>query len=117
DQPWHDVQVRIEGSAVIDVELNFAERWEESKSVRVPVGLPELYGITGGRSGPATLQVIRTIPRPDPTPSFDALTDDTSLDPFDAPVRPQRSAPAPDEDFSTLESYGRAIVNAQKFIY
>lgn len=33
---WHDVQVRIEGEAVSDVEANFRQRWEAATGTTVP---------------------------------------------------------------------------------
>ncbi len=55
---WHDVQVRIEGEAVADVEHNFRQRWEASTDDRtLPHRDPE---VDSNWNTPA--QVLRTIP-------------------------------------------------------
>jgi phosphatidylserine/phosphatidylglycerophosphate/cardiolipin synthase-like enzyme len=57
-QNWHDVQLRLEGEAVADVEHNFRQRWE---AVTGESGLPHLEpGFDPAWEVPA--QVLRTIP-------------------------------------------------------
>lgn len=55
---WHDVQVRIQGEAVADVEHNFRERWEASTNDHgLPHRDPEI-----DPSWNVPVQVVRTIP-------------------------------------------------------
>ncbi|MGA7671212.1 MAG: phosphatidylserine/phosphatidylglycerophosphate/cardiolipin synthase family protein [Nitrolancea sp.] len=55
---WHDVQVRVRGEAVADVELNFRQRWEASAS---DIPLPHLDPAVDVSWNMQT-QVVRTIP-------------------------------------------------------
>lgn len=84
---WHDVQLRIEGEAVQDVEDNFCQRWnavtgETLEPLRLPAD-PSL-------SQPA--QVVRTVPR--------------GFYPF-----------ADDGEFGIAHAYLHAIERAERFIY
>ena len=55
---WHDVQVRVRGETVADVELNFRQRWEASTS---DIPLPHLDPAVDVSWNMET-QVVRTIP-------------------------------------------------------
>ncbi len=55
---WHDVQVRVRGEAVADVEHNFRQRWEASVS---DIPLPHLDPVIDS-SWNMPAQVVRTIP-------------------------------------------------------
>ncbi len=85
---WHDVQVRIEGEAVADVERNFRERWrattgEGNLPHREPVCAP---------SWRTPVQIVRTIPK--------------GTYPF-----------APRGEFGIRHAYLRAIGRARRLIY
>lgn len=57
-QNWHDVQVRIEGEAVADVEQNFRQRWTASGGdPNIPHGEPEVE-----ESWHTPVQIARTVP-------------------------------------------------------
>jgi len=77
--PWHDVQLRIQGPAVADIETVFRERWEDparltNNPIHVigdlvrredtsPGELPPQLPDPGPRGG-HNVQVLRTYPRP-----------------------------------------------------
>ena len=56
---WHDVQLRIEGEAVADVEANFHQRWEAVTGER---DLPRTAPVAD-QSWTSTTQIVRTIPQ------------------------------------------------------
>jgi len=109
---WHDVQVRIEGPAVTAIQQNFVERWDEGAPQRDEDEIPQLdwsRRTHGGSSVEA--QVVRTIPRRE-------TWDDTFTSGEGEPLhRGSNRGRSDTEDYTTLESYGRAIVNAKRFIY
>jgi phosphatidylserine/phosphatidylglycerophosphate/cardiolipin synthase-like enzyme len=85
---WHDMQVRIEGEAVADVERNFRQRWaattgDEQLPHRDPVCEPAWQ---------TAMQIVRTIP--EKTYSF-----------------------APQGEFGIFHAYIHAIQQAHRFIY
>ena len=55
---WHDIQVRIEGECVRDVESNFCERWNACTNENIHPLNPEP---AEGTTHPA--QIVRTVPR------------------------------------------------------
>lgn len=55
---WHDVQSRIEGEAVADVEMNFRQRWTACSELRLPAARETT--IEPAMTTPA--QIVRTIP-------------------------------------------------------
>jgi phosphatidylserine/phosphatidylglycerophosphate/cardiolipin synthase-like enzyme len=62
---WHDVQLKIEGEAVADVEHNFRQRWAGSCRNCFPPGTPELPPSRAPRveaNWQTAAQVARTIP-------------------------------------------------------
>lgn len=56
---WHDVQLRIEGEAVADVEANFRQRWE---AVTAEAALPPQRPPVVDPTWCASVQIVRTIP-------------------------------------------------------
>lgn len=85
---WHDMQVRIEGEAVADVERNFRQRWsattgDEQLPHRDPVCEPTWQ---------TAVQIVRTIPK--------------KVYPF-----------APQGEFGIFHAYIHAIRQARRFIY
>jgi phosphatidylserine/phosphatidylglycerophosphate/cardiolipin synthase-like enzyme len=61
-QNWHDVQIRIEGEAVADVEHNFRQRWEatvegETPELHLPHREPAIE-----TSWQTPVQIMRTVP-------------------------------------------------------
>jgi phosphatidylserine/phosphatidylglycerophosphate/cardiolipin synthase-like enzyme len=112
---WHDVQIKVTGNAVAVIERNFIERWQDAAGVNKP-DRPFRSHLSSGGRGKTRVQVIRTIPpSPEPvvTPMDGSGGDDTFGETRQAePYRSRNS-----EEYSTLEFYGRAIVNAQRFIY
>jgi phosphatidylserine/phosphatidylglycerophosphate/cardiolipin synthase-like enzyme len=56
---WHDVQMRIEGEIVADVEANFRQRWAETASEPLPSAREPV--LDNEMQTPA--QIVRTIPR------------------------------------------------------
>ncbi len=62
---WHDVQLRLEGEVVADVEHNFRQRWQDSCRNCYPAAVPELLPAQAPRVDAAwhtAAQVVRTIP-------------------------------------------------------
>jgi phosphatidylserine/phosphatidylglycerophosphate/cardiolipin synthase-like enzyme len=55
---WHDVQSRIEGEAVADVESNFRQRWAACSDERLPAGRKPAID----ESMSTLAQIVRTIP-------------------------------------------------------
>jgi phosphatidylserine/phosphatidylglycerophosphate/cardiolipin synthase-like enzyme len=100
------------------IQQNFVERWAEAPMQRDDDALPQLYRVAAAQGGgqPLDVQVVRTIPRREPWDVSPTIEDDVP-DPFTGGRRNKDRPPSNDEDYSTLESYGRAIVNAQRFIY
>lgn len=85
---WHDMQVRIEGEAVADVERNFLQRWvattgDETLPHREPVYDP---------SWRTAVQIVRTIP--------------ANVYPF-----------APEGEFGIVHAYIHSIRQARRLIY
>lgn len=85
---WHDVQLRLEGEAVADVERNFRQRWhavigECSLPRRTPIWQPDWH---------TPVQIVRTIPR-------------------------HVYAFAPRGEYGIHHAYLRAIEQAQRLIY
>lgn len=86
---WHDVQVRIRGEAVDDVQSNFCQRWNAT------VGWNELEPLkrtTADRSWTTPAQIVRTIP--------------TGFYPF-----------APDGEYGIYHVLIAAIRRAERYIY
>jgi phosphatidylserine/phosphatidylglycerophosphate/cardiolipin synthase-like enzyme len=85
---WHDVQVQLEGEAVVDVERNFRQRWaavggEEDLPHREP---------TTDSSWQTPVQVVRTIPH--------------GIYPF-----------APEGEYGIRHAYTEALRRARRLIY
>ncbi|HXT34938.1 MAG TPA: phospholipase D family protein [Chloroflexota bacterium] len=55
---WHDVQLRLEGEAVADVERNFRQRWQAVSKERLLPSHPP----TWQPDWQTTVQIVRTIP-------------------------------------------------------
>ncbi|MBV9821202.1 MAG: phospholipase, partial [Actinobacteria bacterium] len=107
--PWHDVQLRVRGPAVADVETVFRERWEDPTPLsRNPVDvLSELVRRDDRRPGPlpprsadpapvgsANVQLLRTYPKR------------------------RRGYPfAPDGERSVARAYGKVVTRAHSLIY
>src|SRR5579884_318074 len=85
---WHDIQMRIEGEAVRDVEENFRQRWNAVTGEHLEL-LPS--ATSPDRAG-VTAQIVRTIPR--------------GFYPF-----------APDGEYGIAHAYLSAIPRARRFIY
>lgn len=106
---WHDAHLEVRGPAVADVEHCFRERWNDSTSLRrallsrlyekllarkpntveLPAQLP-----APTRSGPHTVQLLRTYPKKTPPYPF-----------------------APRGERSVARGYAKAIHNARGFLY
>jgi phosphatidylserine/phosphatidylglycerophosphate/cardiolipin synthase-like enzyme len=114
--PWHDVQARLEGDAVVECQRNFVERWDEGLARNQNDELPPLYGSPPRQAGSLSVQVIRTIPSRDAGIGPSPLVEGPGIEPTDR-KRHAHEALRQVEEYSTLESYGRAIVNARRFIY
>ncbi len=84
---WHDVQLRLEGEAVADVEANFRQRWREAAGEDLPA-----QETAPGVGVELPAQVLRTIP-----------------------ARTYRFAER--GEFGIHHAYLRAIAGAQRFIY
>lgn len=85
---WHDVQVRVEGEAVRDVEENFCQRWNDVTREQLrplPVVAPRSDWKT-------TAQVVRTVPK-----GFYSF--------------------APDGEYGIYHSLTTAIRKAERFVY
>ena len=89
---WHDIQVQVKGPAVKWIQENFRRRWAVAvgKDVDVKLEWP------GTRQGSLRAQVVRTIPEQGWM---------------------KYGQPADTEEYSIVESYGRAIINARNLIY
>jgi phosphatidylserine/phosphatidylglycerophosphate/cardiolipin synthase-like enzyme len=59
---WHDVQLKVEGEAVADVELNFRQRWQEVVKKKESTPLPHL-DTEFDQNWNTPVQIVRTIPR------------------------------------------------------
>jgi phosphatidylserine/phosphatidylglycerophosphate/cardiolipin synthase-like enzyme len=109
--PWHDVQVRVRGPAVGDLELVFRERWNDptpmadhrtpwrtliSKLARQPDRRDQLppYPPDPAPGGTAAIQVLRTYPKKRPPYPF-----------------------APDGERSIVRAYHRAFMRARRLIF
>ena len=87
-QNWHDVQVRIEGEAVADVEHNFRQRWRAvTGEDDLPHREPEY-----DQGWKMPVQIVRTVP--------------SGTYPF-----------APDGEFAIFHTYMQLIGRARKLIY
>ena len=85
---WHDVQLRIEGEAVADVEHNFRQRWEAvTGETDLPHRAPDVE-----EAWRTPLQVVRTIPK--------------HVYPF-----------APRGEFGIYHAYTRVLRRAKRLIY
>jgi phosphatidylserine/phosphatidylglycerophosphate/cardiolipin synthase-like enzyme len=84
---WHDLSTRLHGPIVADVANHFRLRWHGSTREKLPA--PVVQEAAGG----LTAQLVRTIPEG------------------------IYQASLPRGDFSVLESYGRAIRSAERFVY
>ncbi len=85
---WHDVQVRLEGEAVADVEQNFRQRWTASAGEgQLPHREPQV-----DLNWETPTQVVRTIP--------------AGFYPF-----------APDGEFGIFHAYINALRTAKRLIY
>jgi phosphatidylserine/phosphatidylglycerophosphate/cardiolipin synthase-like enzyme len=92
---WHDVQLRLEGPVVADVQENFARRWRLERGRNLDIKL-QRGSWTSGEDLGVEAQVIRTIPG----------------------QKSQMYGHPPDSaDYSTIESWAKAIINAKDFIY
>jgi phosphatidylserine/phosphatidylglycerophosphate/cardiolipin synthase-like enzyme len=96
---WHDVHVRLRGPAVLDIERNFRQRWNDRKwprkaaRKRPPIAAP--LPPVAADPGTHHVQVLRTYPRKDGRyPGF-----------------------APRGEFACLDAYCKAIGLAESYIY
>src|SRR5579875_3699669 len=84
---WHDVHTRLRGPAVHDVAQHFATRWLEVTGEQLEVPEPP------PPAGEHTVQIVRTV------------------------AEDMYKRHLPNGDFRVLESYRRALRNAERFIY
>ena len=84
---WHDLSTRLRGPIIADVADHFRLRWHGSTGEDLPP--PIVQEPAGGH----TAQIVRTIP--------ESIYDEN----------------LPRGDFSVLESYGRAIRSAERYVY
>lgn len=85
---WHDVQVRVEGEIVADVERNFCQRWSAATGEVLVALAPEPRD-----GGHTAAQLVRTIPRP-----------------FHLPF-------APRGEYGIKHALLHGIANARRFVY
>lgn len=100
--PRHDLMVRLEGPAVGDLVLNFAQRWQQSLAAR--------------RKSPTArlVDAIRTRLGSDPNVELDAAAP-THAVAGDTWVQIVRTTPGGEDGI--LAAYERAIRNARRYIY
>jgi phosphatidylserine/phosphatidylglycerophosphate/cardiolipin synthase-like enzyme len=107
--PWHDIQVRIQGPAVGDVEAVFRERWEDPTKLtrnpvdvaadvirredRTPGSLPPAWADPAA-CGQHHVQLLRTYPKRWPRYPF-----------------------APDGERSVARAYQKVVARAHSFVY
>ncbi|HZH18946.1 MAG TPA: phospholipase D family protein [Geodermatophilus sp.] len=106
---WHDVQLRLSGPAVRDVETVFRQRWADPAPLvrwpwhTVPDRLSGLAPVARplpepapapGAAGPCTVQLLRTLPRRRPAYPF-----------------------APDGERSVARGYAKALARARRLVY
>jgi len=84
---WHDLSTRLQGPIVADVAEHFRLRWHGSTREKLPAPVVQ------DPAGSHDVQLVRTVP--------EGIYDRT----------------LPRGDFSVLESYGRAIRSAERFVY
>jgi phosphatidylserine/phosphatidylglycerophosphate/cardiolipin synthase-like enzyme len=84
---WHDVGTRLRGPVVADVAQHFATRWKEVTGEHLQAPDPP------EPAGEHTVQVVRTV------------------------AEDMYKQALPNGDFRVLESYVRALRNAERFIY
>jgi hypothetical protein len=84
---WHDLSTRLRGPIVADVADHFRLRWHGSTAEDLPPPIVQ------EPAGDHTAQIVRTIP--------ESIYDEN----------------LPRGDFSVLESYGRAIRSAERYVY
>ncbi|KHL16045.1 phosphatidylserine/phosphatidylglycerophosphate/cardiolipin synthase-like enzyme [Mumia flava] len=108
--PWHDVQVRLQGPIVHDIETVFRERWEDQTP---PTSLP-------WRKVRDTISRVDTTPvplAPQLPPPPEAGTHTVQLL-RTYPERPRRPYPfAPRGERSVAAGYRKAIGNATELVY
>ncbi len=61
---WHDVCLRLEGGAAVDVARNFAQRWEAvtGETLYLPAEISPLESVAGETDAVSPVQIVRTIP-------------------------------------------------------
>ena len=84
---WHDLSTRLRGPIIADVADHFRLRWHGSTGEDLPPPIVQ------EPAGDHTAQIVRTIP--------ESIYDEN----------------LPRGDFSVLESYGRAIRSAERYVY
>jgi phosphatidylserine/phosphatidylglycerophosphate/cardiolipin synthase-like enzyme len=107
--PWHDVQLRIQGPAVGDVETVFRERWEDpAKLTRNPV---DVMADVLRREDPTPGTLPPVVPDPAPVGSKRVQLLRTY------PKRWPRYPFAPDGERSVARAYQKVVARAESLIY
>jgi phosphatidylserine/phosphatidylglycerophosphate/cardiolipin synthase-like enzyme len=107
--PWHDVQLRVRGPAIADVESAFRERWEDPTPLtRNPIDwFSELT-----RQEPRT---ARPLPEMLPDPATIGAMDVQLLRTY--PKRRRGYPFAPDGERSVARAYNKVVARAHSLIY
>ena len=108
--PWHDVQVSIEGPAVVDVEKTFRERWTGSA-----VDVPSPFRMLIDRARHATPMTIGDLPEPRPAPAEAGTQAVQILRTY--PSRLRRYPFAPLGERSIAAAYRKSLRRARRLVY
>jgi phosphatidylserine/phosphatidylglycerophosphate/cardiolipin synthase-like enzyme len=110
--PWHDVQVAIQGPAVVDVETSFRERWEDSTPLT----------LNPGRLLSSLAQGEDLEPRPlaaqaPPPPAAEVATEAVQIVRTYPSILPKGYDFAPHGERSIAHANTRAVGHARRLIY
>jgi len=108
--PWHDVQVSIEGPAVVDVENTFRERWEGSA-----LDVPSPFRMLFDRVRHATPMTTSDLPEPRPAPDTAGTQAVQILRTY--PSRLRRYPFAPMGERSIAAAYRKSLRRARRLVY
>ncbi len=110
---WHDVQVAIEGPAVVDVETTFRERWEDSTPLTLNPG--RLLSSLVQRE-PLTPRPLAEQAPPPPSPA-EAATEAVQILRTYPAILPKGYDFAPEGERSVAHANTKAVAHAQRLVY